>query len=122
MTRRQRAEARLNKYFSRFICIRDGFTCFTCFTCGHLITRGRMATKYLEENANAQCDPCNSRHEYVPAIYRDKWIAEHSEEAYAELERKSRRPGKISTQVLEEMADHYREKVKALEAEFGECG
>lgn len=71
-SKKENLEATLDKWFSKYIRLRDsdknGICC--CITClrifhwkegdaGHFISRDRSATRYDERNVNAQCVPCN---------------------------------------------------------------
>lgn len=66
------AKSTADVYFSRYIRLRDSDSngmckCITCDTvkhwkdmdCGHFQSRRYTATRYHEQNANAQCQRCN---------------------------------------------------------------
>jgi 5-methylcytosine-specific restriction endonuclease McrA len=62
------AESIALKAMSDYVRERDSWTCVTCgkqgtnkqIDAGHFIPRGYSATKFMEENVNAQCKrPCN---------------------------------------------------------------
>jgi 5-methylcytosine-specific restriction endonuclease McrA len=54
-----------DKWFSKYVRLRDGGVCITCgddkgqMQCGHFMSRRYNATRYEEENCNAQCYRCN---------------------------------------------------------------
>lgn len=54
-----------DKWFSKYVRFRDGNECITCgsttgqIQCGHFMSRRYNATRYEEENCNAQCYRCN---------------------------------------------------------------
>lgn len=61
---------KLDDVFQTFIRYRDDFTCITCgkkyprgertqLHAGHFVSRGVYATRWDEENVNAQCAGCN---------------------------------------------------------------
>lgn len=61
---------KLDDVFQMFIRYRDDFTCITCgkkyprgertqLHAGHFVSRGVYATRWDEENVNAQCAGCN---------------------------------------------------------------
>lgn len=115
-TARQRAVKRCDDAFSRYIRARDHYTCYTCgamasdgvaIQCGHLISRGRGATRWEDENANAQCPSCNLYHEHYPELYTSKWIRDHGFTAYEALVKKSWELRKYSVAEIEEMAVRF---------------
>jgi len=111
-TPRQRAIKRCDDAFSRFIRRRDGGRCYTCgsehdIQCGHLFPRGRFGTRWEPRAARAQCERCNSLHECDPEPYRSKWIGEHGERAYEELERRSWKIARHSVDDIEILAKQF---------------
>ena len=123
-TPRQRAIINADHWMSMYIRERDK-RCYTCgsrfqLTNGHLITRGKMGTRWEEENCKAQCIFCNSDHEINPAPYTDKWKREHGEEAYEALVLKSNTPTKLSVMEIREIGDKFRWKYRTLVKE-GAC-
>ena len=113
-TPRQKAVRAADAQMSRYIRARDG-QCVICgkregLQNGHLITRGKYATRWEEENCYCQCAGCNLRHEFQPEIFTDWWISRHGEEAYHDLVRKSNTIRKFSTDEIEEIAAYYKQK------------
>lgn len=125
---RQKAVKALDTAFSEYIRERDKYQCYTCGTrgrekdgvmqCGHLITRGKYATRWNPLNAQCQCKSCNMRHEYQPEQYTSKWIEEHGEEQYLELVRESNSIRKFKISDLKEMTDMYRKATEELKNQF----
>ena len=81
--------------FSIFIRNRDGNKCVLCNStdrvqCGHLIKRGKMATRYDETNCHALCSSCNYKDNFEPWHYACWFIFENSDIAYQALINKSR--------------------------------
>jgi hypothetical protein len=69
---KSKAMAKADRYFSEYIRLRDSnenctATCITCgkegqiseMDAGHFIDRSHKATRYDEQNVNAQCRACN---------------------------------------------------------------
>jgi hypothetical protein len=126
-TARQKAIAYATEWFSKYIRERDGGVCYTCgvrgrkpsedegqvMDCGHLITSGKIGTKWDEDNANCQCKPCNNKHEHYPEVYTQKWISEHGQEAYDALVAKAWTVAKFTTAQIREIGEYYRIKYEA---------
>src|SRR3990167_553669 len=81
----QKAKARLDKYFSEYIRLRDSkdgiCRCVTCGKlffwkngdCGHFISRKYLSLRWDEKNCGAQCKSCNlfnqgEQYKFVKAI------------------------------------------------------
>jgi len=68
-----------NTLFSNFIKNRDNRTCVLCKstlspTAGHLIKRGKMATKFDEGNVFCLCNKCNFK-DWKTDAYHDVYVA-----------------------------------------------
>ena len=103
---------------SKYIRARDG-KCYICgkttnLQNGHLITRGKFATRWNEDNCKCQCAGCNKRHEFQPEIFTSMWIDENGIDAYQALVKKSNTPVKISDRELTEIGDHYKRKLNNI--------
>ena len=69
--------AELDKWFSRWVRLRDGGVCFTCgrkdepkrMQCGHFVPRQYLATRYDPENCHCQCYVCNILYGGQPSAY-----------------------------------------------------
>lgn len=115
---RKKAVKKADEWMSKYIRARDA-RCVTCgatenLTNSHLITRGKYATRWDEDNCYCQCSGCNMRHEYQPEIYTDWWITKHGEEAYHALVLKSNTPVKLSTDAIKKIAEYYKAEYKIL--------
>jgi hypothetical protein len=86
-------------------------------TNGHLITRGKYSTRWLEKNCYCQCTGCNCLHEYQPERFTLWWIGKHSIEEYEEMVLESNTPKKFSTAEIRAIGEMYRDMRKELERE-----
>lgn len=76
--------------FSIWIRARDKNTCVICHSreniqCGHLIKRGKMATRYNELNCHALCSSCNYKDNFEPQHYLSWFLLEHGKDWYIYL-------------------------------------
>ena len=116
---RQKAVKYTDDWMSRYIRRRDG-RCVQCgktegLTNGHLITRKKYATRWLEKNCYCQCRGCNMMHAHQPEIFTDWWISKHGEEEYHEMVRLSNQNTKLTTAEIRELGDYYKAKYKELD-------
>lgn len=121
-------KARADKYFSRYIRLRDmipGTTLFRCISCGkiytiskadcgHYINRSHMATRYSEINCNAQCRFCNRFDEGNMSGYRIGLMKKHGKRAVMLLESMKNQTNKISEFEYEAMIQHYKERISQI--------
>ncbi len=117
-TPRQKAVRHADQWMSKYIRARDR-RCYICgktdnLQNGHLITRGKFATRWDEKNCKCQCSGCNKRHEFQPEIFTSMWIEENGIEAYQELVKKSNDPVKIAVVDLIAIGDYYKKKYMDL--------
>ena len=101
------------------IALRDK-KCFTCpattgLQVGHLFRRGIESLRWSLENNHAQCEFCNSRHEYEPHHYENEFKQQYGRRAWNDLERRSRQKGKLSYIELSEIRDHLRAVLEAAQ-------
>lgn len=117
----------LDRVFSEYIRLRDssGNGLCRCITCsktlpwkaadaGHFIERDRLATRYNEQNVNAQCPRCNrfrNGEQFLHGLAIDRKYGKGTAEM---LEAISRKPAKLGAVYYEEQIKKYREKVKKL--------
>lgn len=102
--------------FSNFIRTRDNFTCVLCGSKnipqnGHLIKRGKRATRFDEKNCNCQCASCNIRHNYYPEPYTSWFINRYGAKEYQDLVRRAgneNKPYKYTRQELNEIIERYK--------------
>ena len=111
----------LDKWFSLYIRRRDtpGFCCtcgrpitFENSDCGHFISRDRIATRWDERNAHAQCRHCNrfqSGKQYEHGLHVAKT---HGEKTPDLLLWKSKHPVNFSKSEIREMTKRFREIVR----------
>lgn len=132
-TDRQRAINKLDDSFSLFIRLRDSdhqgvCKCITCgefkhytdMDAGHFVTRDNMATRWEEENVNAQCQSCNrfkggKQYEHGLAIdkkYKDPGLA-------SKLVIKSKSVCNWTDHELETMHQYFKAEVKRMKEEKG---
>jgi 5-methylcytosine-specific restriction endonuclease McrA len=127
-TDRQKLIRKLDESFSLYVRLRDSddkgiCKCITCNTphhylmmdAGHFVTRDNMATRWEEENVNAQCQSCNrfkSGKQFEHGLAIDK---KYKEPGLAnKLVIKSKSPCNWQDFELEAMYKHYKQEVKAL--------
>ena len=111
----------LDKWFSKYIRLRDtpGFCCtcgasitFETSDCGHFISRDRIATRWDERNAHAQCIPCNrfkSGKQYEHGLHVDKI---HGKGTADLILLKSKHPANFTDDEIRAMTKRFREVVK----------
>jgi 5-methylcytosine-specific restriction endonuclease McrA len=131
-TDRQKLFRKLDDIFSEFIRLRDSdhqgiCKCITCGSfdhwrsvdAGHFVTRENMATRWEEENVNAQCQKCNrfkSGKQYEHGLAIDK---KHGAGTASKLVIKSKSACNWHDFEIEAMASHYRVLVKELKEQKG---
>ena len=119
--------ATADKWFSRFIRLRDadenGYcTCCTCgkvdhfksMDAGHFVNRKHRTTRFNERNVHAQCPYCNRYCEgNIPeySIFMEKEYGKGIIEEMIDLKNKTIKMGAMQIQAI---SDEYREKTKAL--------
>ena len=116
---------KLDTIFSQYIRLRDtdeyGYgRCITCsngfhydeFECGHFRSRRNLTTRWLEENANAQCFECNRKDDL--AAYMIAMLNLHGMDVASDIIEKSKVDYKFTKDDYENMYKHYRAKVKEL--------
>jgi 5-methylcytosine-specific restriction endonuclease McrA len=132
-TNHQKVVNKLDASFSEFVRLRDSdkngiCKCITCgnfkhwqeMDAGHFITRDNMATRWEEENVNAQCQSCNrfkggKQYEHGLAIdkkYKQPGLA-------SSLHIKSKSPCNWTDKELETMHKYYKAEAKALRESKG---
>jgi len=116
---------KLDTIFSQFIRLRDtdeyGYgRCITCgetfhykdLECGHFRKCRHKTTRWLEENAHAQCFECNRKDDL--AAYMIAMLNLHGMDVAADIIEKSKVDYKFIQEDYEHMYKHYRAKVKEL--------
>lgn len=106
---------RADSVFSLFIRKRDNYTCVLCganqrdssIQCGHLIKRGKMATRYDEVNCHALCAACNYRDNFDHDIYVNWFVKEYGALPYQDLFDRSRTTVKANRQFFQSVIYKY---------------
>ena len=129
---RKSAMAAADRWFSRYIRLRDATEvgtckCVTCgnwhhwknIDCGHFRKRGNFATRYDPKNTGSQCKSCNRFRggmdfEFGQAI-NERWGAGVAES----LNIKSRQRCQMKKHDFEFIAEEYKQKAKSLATEKG---
>lgn len=115
---------KLDVVFSKYIRLsnadKNGFCkCITCgnrffwskIQAGHFMSRKHYSTRWNEDNVKPQCVACNvyrAGEQYKYSLYLGNKLSE-------ELHDKSKQIRKFTSLELEEMYNHYNDKIKALD-------
>lgn len=117
---------KLDTVFSIYIRKRDSvdgiIMCISCgkpvkweqSDCGHYINRKHMATRFDEQNCNAQCRSCNRFDEGNIQGYRRGLIRKIGEKAIQLLEIRKFNTCKLSQSEINILEKYYKQKTKAL--------
>jgi len=99
----------------------DGFvTCVTCgknahykkgMQAGHYVSRSHNATRYSDDNVHVQCTGCNLFKSGNMDEYALFMIDKYGIEKLDELNKRKQEIKQFTTQELEELITHYKEKV-----------
>jgi len=115
----KKLEGDLDRVFSKFIRIRDNYSCVTCGNhgneAGHFKKRELRSTRWDEKNVNCQCTYCNryiSGNLIEYAIYLQK---KFGYEIVVELNEKSKEIFKPTRSWLLEQIEIYKTKLKEAE-------
>ena len=112
----QTAKRELDRVFSLYIRKRDP-KCACCGrpaeVCGHFIPRGKLATRWDEDNCFGWCEDCNT---LEPDTRNDpRWREIHvsivGENVRRDLEEQARKGGKYSEAELRDMIKYYRGRI-----------
>jgi hypothetical protein len=119
-------KAKLDKVFSLYIRMRDSreydfkyFRCISCgrvkefeqADCGHYFSRTHMATRYSEQNCNAECRYCNRMRADHLVGYRENLIRKIGKEMYDILSWQHNQTKKWSDFELQHLIDYYQDKI-----------
>ena len=117
---------KVDKVFSQYIRLRDSINgqcqCITCYKifpieevdAGHFMPRSRKATRYNEENVNAQCHSCNRFQNGLQYKYGIELDEKYGNGTAIELMEKSHKIKKFTVVELKELYEYYKEKVGEL--------
>jgi rubredoxin len=98
--------------FSNFIRARDNWTCVLCgrkeiVQCGHLIKRGKAATRYDEINCHCLCSICNFKDQYETWHYATWFIKEYGATMFKDLVEKSKGIKQMKRQDYLDLIEKY---------------
>lgn len=118
---------KLDRIFSKYIRLRDVmpngyFMCISCgqikpfdkADCGHFFSRTHMATRYDEDNCNAECSACNRFSADHIATYQINLVRKIGQKRFEKLVWKHNSIKKWCDFELEEMIDYYNKQVEEL--------
>ena len=117
---------KLDKVFSEYIRLRDSiggyFRCISCgkikpynqADCGHYHSRRHMATRFDEDNCNAECSYCNRFVADHLIGYRRNLIDKIGKDKFDMLEYKASQTKKWTDVELKYLIDLYKEKISQL--------
>lgn len=130
---RSKLVEKLDRIFSEYIRLRDSFQtqgglmfrCISCgkikpydeADCGHYVNRAHMATRFSEDNCNAQCRSCNRFDEGNIYNYRRGLVGKIGEARVLLLESQKHKSVKISDYELAILIEEYKKRVKTLKEE-----
>lgn len=118
---------KLDRVFSEYIRKRDTkngyFVCISCgrrlpyeqADCGHYINRRHLATRWDEENCNAQCRKCNRFDEGNIQGYRRGLIRKIGEQNVTLLESRKYRKALFSNFEADVLISEYKRLIKQLD-------
>lgn len=112
--------------FSKYIRLRDKYTCVTCghkgegsgIHAGHYITKavGGLSLYFHEKNVHAQCYRCNIHLSGNWTAYRQYILRTYGEKVEKELmDLKDKGYRTISVEEYMSLIDEYNEKIKAIQ-------
>jgi len=118
----------LDKWFSLYVRMRDASEfnnfgrCCSCgrvisfeeSDCGHFISRDRIATRWDERNAHAQCRNCNRFRSGEQHAHGQHILKLYGQQVLHELIWKSKHPKNFTDQEIKDLTDFYRTKYKAM--------
>jgi hypothetical protein len=121
--KRKKSLSRLRKilweWFTKYIKLRDNYTCITCGKVaqgqgmggGHYKPKGACNLTYYfsEVNVNAQCTYCNLTLQGNQVVYRERLIQKFGLEAVLDIEQNFRKPTRDFP--FEEKIEYYKNKV-----------
>jgi len=128
----KKLEDKLWEIFSVYIRLRDSndqgiCKCFTCnrrdhytkMDCGHGIPRQHKATKFNEQNNNAQCKHCNGFEGGRREIYKEEMNKKYGPQTWEKMEVASRMTFSFSGPLLQNNIKYYTNEVMVLKKQKG---
>lgn len=123
---------RLDKVFALYIRLRDCMPsgmgqCISCgkikpyreLDCGHFFGRSNMATRFDEDNCNAECIGCNRVKSDHLIYYQENLIKKIGVSRFSTLRERAHSTKKWDDEELEKMIKYYTNEVKRLGHEKG---
>lgn len=119
--------SKLDREFSKYIRLRDAmgsyFRCISCgkikpiqqADCGHFYSRRHMATRWDEDNCNAECRACNRFDGDHLLGYRERLRRKIGDQRFAALAIRAKSTRKWSEFELERLIEYYKQENKQLE-------
>ena len=87
--------SQLDRFFSRYIRARDGWTCVRCgrrypeqsqgLHCAHIFSRAKKSVRFYPDNATALCFPCHTWSDQHTTEKHTWWRARIGEDRWAKL-------------------------------------
>lgn len=117
--RLQRKIDPLDRLFSIYIRMRDGWTCQKCgqismeVEAAHFHGQGKKSVRYEDDNACALCQVCHDFLDENPIIKRGFFTIRLGNKKIEALDEKANNPCKVDRS---EIAKHLREEIKKMEA------
>lgn len=123
---------KLDKVFAKYIRLRDcmpsGFgKCISCgkikpyceLDCGHFFGRANMATRFDEDNCNAECISCNRVKSDHLIYYQENLIKKIGIARFSTLRERAHLSKKWDDAELEKLIKHYTNEARRLSHEKG---
>lgn len=127
---RSKMEEDLDKVFSKYIRLRDTISngghfgkCISCglvkpygnLDCGHFYSRYNLATRWDEDNCNAECVVCNRMDINHLDNYKKNLIQKIGQKRFDELTFRHNKTVKLMDYEIEEKIKEYEKKVRDIE-------
>lgn len=106
-----------DKYFSKYVRLRDGNECITCGTKtgqmqnGHFMSRRYNATRFEEENCNSQCYRCNVLFYGEQFKYAQAIDLKYGDGTAVKLAKMAAEPHPFTIEELQEIIHDSREQI-----------
>jgi hypothetical protein len=112
-----------DKEFSLYVRARDGGRCLICrkvgaTDCAHYVSRGKLATRWVEENGNALCRSCHQdEHQHGNDAYTEAIRRRHGKGIPEVLILTGNSVVKLCATEIKEIGDAYKQKRLLIEKE-----
>lgn len=114
---RDKLDAKYSKYVrerDNWRCITPNHQCSDVIQCGHLIKRGKIWTRYDDDNCYAQCSTHNFMHNQYPEIMTEAVIMRIGEQKYLDLVKRSKNLQRFARAELEQVEEYLDIKIMEL--------